>query len=157
MEFPLSREQQWEIQTAEFSDTTVADIVDAHVVCSECRIEMPTDEEARRLFKAFHVEPPSHIPRANGCAECRQTGYRQRVGVFEVAINTPEFAEAIEEGWSELQLHQLLRDRGTPSLAADALQKVREGVTTLEEVHTMAWVSSLAGTVSTRGSRRVPV
>lgn len=121
-------------------------------LCPECRSERPVDEEAENVFKAFDVDPPAQLPHAIGCPDCRQTGYRERIGVFEVALNTPEFAEAIEEGWSELQLRQLLRDQGTPSLIADALRKVRDGKTTLEEVRTMAWTNLLAGTAPTLAS-----
>jgi type II secretory ATPase GspE/PulE/Tfp pilus assembly ATPase PilB-like protein len=121
-------------------------------VCAKCHSETSVNAKVENLFKAFDLEPPAQLLQANGCVECHQTGYRDRIGVFEVAINTPELAEAIEDDWSELQLHHLLREQRTPSLASDALQKVREGITTLDEVRTMTWVNFLAGTMPTRPS-----
>ena len=95
------------------------------------------DEEVER-FSAQGITPPDDLPVAVGCEACQQSGYKERIGVFEVAAVTPEFATAIENGKSETELRGLLRANNVPSLVSDGFQKVREGVTSLEEVTSMS-------------------
>ncbi len=61
------------------------------------------------------------------------------IGVYEAALAAGPVAEAIQEGASERELREALRSSGTPSLLADSLQKVSEGVTSLEEALGMKW------------------
>ena len=86
------------------------------------------------------MERPSKLFKAGRCDECRRTGYHGRIGVFEVAVPNREIREAIERGSPEDELRDLLRTAGTNSLRADALVKVRDGVTTLDEIDSMTWV-----------------
>jgi type II secretory ATPase GspE/PulE/Tfp pilus assembly ATPase PilB-like protein/nucleotide-binding universal stress UspA family protein len=109
-------------------------------VCRECcRQEAPTREEAE-LFAAHGVEPPATVSRAVGCGHCHGVGYRDRIGVFEVALPTAGLVDEIVRGLPETELRAALRSAGTRSLLADALTKVRDGITTLEEVREMTWL-----------------
>ena len=76
----------------------------------------------------------------DGCDQCRGTGFRGRVGVFETAVATEEAAAAVAEGKTEDELRSLIRSAGTSSLTADALLKVRDGLTSFEEAITMRWL-----------------
>jgi len=57
-----------------------------------------------------------------------------------VVVPDTEIAAAIERGVGEEELRTLICGQGTPSLQADALQKVHDGITSLDEVQAMAWV-----------------
>ena len=110
-------------------------------LCEHCRRLTPTTESQAQVFRDEGLEPPATLPAAGGCAHCRQTGYFERVGVFEVVVPDRAIRDAIEQGASEDELRDLLRSHGTQSLMADALAKVRDGVTSLDEAHGMSWVS----------------
>ena len=109
-------------------------------LCRECSLAAPPSEEQTALFLANGVAPASEVRRAIGCTHCRGTGYFDRIGVFEVVVPGTEIAAAIERGVGEEELRTLICGQGTPSLQADALQKVHDGITSLDEVQAMAWV-----------------
>jgi general secretion pathway protein E len=109
-------------------------------VCRECcRQEAPAESELR-WFTDNGVSPPATVCRAVGCAHCQQTGYLDRIGVFEVVLPTNALVDKIVQGTPENELRTAIRAAGTPSLLADVLMKVRDGVTTLEEVGKMTWL-----------------
>jgi len=98
-----------------------------------CRESAPTETEVG-LFRQHGLTPPSVVSCAAGCERCRGTGYLDRTGIFEAVAVTPRIAEAILSGASESEIEQRLREDGFPSLLGDALFKVSDGVTSIEEV-----------------------
>jgi type II secretory ATPase GspE/PulE/Tfp pilus assembly ATPase PilB-like protein len=108
-------------------------------LCPRCSIRSPIGEPEAETFRSEGLAPPPELGRAVGCPHCRGTGYRDRIGVYEAALAAGPVAEAIQEGASERELREALRSSGTPSLLADSLQKVSEGVTSLEEALGMKW------------------
>ena len=102
--------------------------------CPECSVRSAPTETEAEIFIAEEVKPPAEISRAVGCPRCRGTGYRDRIGVFEAAAIAGPIAEALLAGTPEGELRKLLRSSGTPSLMHDGLQKVSNGLTTLDEV-----------------------
>jgi type IV pilus assembly protein PilB len=106
-------------------------------LCPECAAKSPTTEAEAQAFASEGLAPPAELGRAVGCPHCRNTGYRDRIGVFEaVAVAGPN-ADPILSGASEGEFRNALRSSGSPSLLGDGLQKVGEGITTLEEVQGM--------------------
>ncbi|KQN75575.1 type II secretion system protein E [Duganella sp. Leaf61] len=105
-------------------------------LCENCKA--PDGELADDLWHslggAWHMPKPAAIYRAVGCAECRQTGYRGRTGLYELMTVTQQFGEQIRE---ETDVHALRRqavaDGMKPLRIAGAL-KIAEGVTTADEV-----------------------
>lgn len=107
-------------------------------LCPHCRGTKTADAADRALFESEGLTAPRELPLKVGCDQCRKMGFRDRIGVFEIAPITPDVVAAIEEGKSERELRQLLRNNGVVSLTYDALRKVVDGVTTLEEVRQMS-------------------
>jgi type II secretory ATPase GspE/PulE/Tfp pilus assembly ATPase PilB-like protein len=68
-----------------------------------------------------------------GCEECRGTGYRGRVGIFELLEITPALQELILQRRSSAELKATVRD-SMLSLFDDGLRKAAAGITTLEEI-----------------------
>ena len=105
-------------------------------LCDHCKA--PDGELADDLWHslggAWHMPKPAAIYRAVGCAECRQTGYRGRTGLYELLTVTEQFGEQIRE---ETDIHALRRqavaDGMKPLRIAGAL-KIAEGATTADEV-----------------------
>jgi hypothetical protein len=121
-------------------------------VCRECcRMETPTEEE-RLAFNRSSREIPEAVPRAVGCDDCRQTGYFERVGVFEVASGISSLSAAILQGVSEADLRMCLRRCRVPTLVDDGLDKVAGGITTVSEV-----AASRPGVAGGRSDHAPPV
>ena len=71
---------------------------------------------------------------ANGCKECNNTGYYDRIGVFEILTLTDEIKELITKGASSLEIRKLAIEQGFVPLTVDAINKVINGETTLDEI-----------------------
>ena len=69
-----------------------------------------------------------------GCETCNSTGYKGRVGLYEVMEITEELRELILVGASGLELRRKAVEEGMITLRRSGLHKVMEGVTTIEEV-----------------------
>jgi type IV pilus assembly protein PilB len=74
------------------------------------------------------------IKRGRGCERCNNTGYKGRVGLFEVLLFTDEIRDMILSGASSIELKRKAIEEGMVSLRMSGLQKIREGATSLEEV-----------------------
>jgi type IV pilus assembly protein PilB len=74
------------------------------------------------------------IYKGKGCSTCNNTGYKGRIGLYEVLEVTDEIRELILIGASALELRKKAIDDGMLTLRASGLQKIRGGVTTIEEV-----------------------
>lgn len=108
-------------------------------LCQECAVRSPIVGPEVDVFLTEGMSPPAELSRSVGCPRCRGTGYRDRIGVFEVVPAAGLASEAVLAGAAEGELRQALRSSGAISLMADALQKVSDGVTTLEEAQRMKW------------------
>ena len=73
-------------------------------------------------------------PAAAGCDKCHQTGYKGRVGIFELFIMTPEMEKLIITSPPESEIQNLARKAGMVTIAEDGVIKIIQGITTLEEV-----------------------
>ena len=72
--------------------------------------------------------------KGKGCDRCNNTGYKGRVGLYEVMEVTEELRELILVGASGLELRRKAVDEGMITLRQSGLRKVKVGVTTIEEV-----------------------
>ena len=104
-------------------------------ICKECKeeIQLPTHALVDVGFSVDEA-PKLKLYKGRGCQNCNNTGYRGRVGLFEVMEITDEVRELILSGASALELKRKAVEEGMVSLRASGLQKVREGQTTVEEV-----------------------
>ncbi|MEJ7709210.1 MAG: hypothetical protein WKF84_04955 [Pyrinomonadaceae bacterium] len=104
-------------------------------VCANCKIEQPTPPEA--LVEVGFTPEESKtlkIYHGKGCETCNSTGYKGRIGLYEVLEVTDEMREMILIGASSMELRKRAVEDGMLTLRQSGLQKVRNGVTTMEEV-----------------------
>ncbi len=104
-------------------------------VCANCKTEQPTPPEA--LVEVGFTPEESKtlkIYRGKGCETCNNTGYKGRIGLYEVLEVTDEMREMILIGASSMELRKRAVEDGMLTLRQSGLQKVRNGVTTMEEV-----------------------
>jgi type IV pilus assembly protein PilB len=99
-------------------------------LCKECKEPYDCNPELARLHR-FETGQP--LMRPKGCDTCRGTGYRGRVGIFEVVRITPRMAELIQSRTPLPDLRRAACEEGMKMLADSALDKVRAGLTSLEE------------------------
>jgi type IV pilus assembly protein PilB len=104
----------------------------ARRVCSTCHVLTPTPPGLERFFLPGEV--PKELARGAGCRLCNQTGYRGRVGLFEMLIMNDELRRLILQHASEQELETAARRDGFVTLRDEGIARVREGVTTLDEV-----------------------
>ena len=104
-------------------------------ICSQCpeEVETPPQMLIQVGFAPDEVKSLK-IKRGRGCERCNNTGYKGRVGLFEVLLFTDEIRDMILSGASSIELKRKAIEEGMVSLRMSGLQKIREGATTLEEV-----------------------
>jgi type II secretory ATPase GspE/PulE/Tfp pilus assembly ATPase PilB-like protein len=102
-------------------------------ICTACKTRVAIDSaDLSELAPAGEVV--SHVWRGTGCAECRGTGYRGRVGIYELLTMTDALRHAITERRNASDLRRIMVADGAPTLRADGWRLVRAGETTPEEV-----------------------
>jgi type IV pilus assembly protein PilB len=104
-------------------------------ICKECREEIQMPAQAL-VDVGFHLDEAQRVKlyKGRGCASCNNTGYRGRVGLFEVMEMSEDVRELILSGASAMELRRKAMEEGMISLRASGIQKVREGLTTVEEI-----------------------
>jgi type IV pilus assembly protein PilB len=104
-------------------------------VCAECKAEHPTPVEALVEVGFTPDEAKSmKIYKGKGCAKCNNTGYKGRVGLYEVMEITDDIRELILIGASALELRKRAVEQGMLTLRHSGLIKIKSGITTIEEV-----------------------
>src|SRR3954466_6272998 len=104
-------------------------------ICSNCKEPYPQAPEAL-MSAGFTEEDAGAVTpmKGAGCDKCNTTGYKGRVGLYEVMEIAEELRELILVGASGLELRRKAIDEGMITLRGSGLRKVKEGVTTIEEV-----------------------
>ena len=110
-------------------------------LCPDCRKSVTPTDRHRDQFASAGVAEPDELFLPAGCDLCRETGFRGRVGVFEVALMDDRLANAVSGGDSEAHLKELLRTQGVISLTTDALTKAAQGITSVEEALAVHWLA----------------
>jgi type IV pilus assembly protein PilB len=104
-------------------------------VCSECKEPNPQTPPALVQAGFTPEEAETVTPmKGAGCERCNKTGYKGRVGLYEVLEVTEELRELILVGASGLELRRKAVDEGMITLRRSGLRKVMEGLTSVEEV-----------------------
>ena len=104
-------------------------------ICKNCSEPHPTPAQALVQAGFSADDAKSVVPnRGKGCEKCNNTGYKGRVGLYEVMEITEELRELILVGASAMELRRKAVEEGMLTLRSSGLQKVKDGVTTIEEI-----------------------
>jgi type IV pilus assembly protein PilB len=104
-------------------------------VCQGCKTEHPTPAAALVQAGFSPEDAKTVIPvKGKGCGKCNNTGYKGRLGLYEVMEITEELRELVLVGASALELRRKAVEDGMITLRQSGLRKVKEGLSTLEEV-----------------------
>jgi type IV pilus assembly protein PilB len=104
-------------------------------ICKDCKVEHHLPPEGL-VEVGFTLEEARQLKtyKGSGCTKCNNTGYKGRVGLYEVMEVTEEIRELILIGASALELRKRAIEDGMITLRESGLHKIRNGITTLEEV-----------------------
>lgn len=104
-------------------------------LCDKCKVPATLDEKELR---ALNIDPAqlaeSNIMGPGGCEHCRDTGYRGRIGIFEIFLVDDEVRHLINQDLSSPQLRHRARELGMRTLREDGIRKVLVGMTSAAEV-----------------------
>ncbi len=101
-------------------------------LCPDCKEAYQADKEQKKLF-GLALNEALTLYRAKGCDACSYKGYRGRTGIHELLTINDDVQELIHSEAGEQAIEKSIRSN-TPSIRDDGLDKVRLGITTLEEV-----------------------
>jgi general secretion pathway protein E len=100
-------------------------------LCPACREAVAPSDTERVMLKLDDDDAVIYQPR--GCPECNQTGFRGRTGIFELIVIDNYLKTMIHSGESEEKILHTVREH-TPSLLENGMDKVRRGLTSIDEV-----------------------
>ena len=119
------------------------------LLCTHCKeAYSPARETIEAVLKLITIISPKakiSLPqkvdslfKAVGCRECNFTGYRGRIGIFEVLTMTQEIIEIVNDRGSEQEILRAALENGMITMTQDGILKALEGITTLDEVWRVA-------------------
>ncbi len=102
--------------------------------CAHCREEIKADEAMRGLFSSLKRPVPETVMVGKGCDECSKSGYKGRLGLYELFRIDETIREQLATGPTLMELRKLAADRGFVCMREDGADKVLAGLTTAQEV-----------------------
>ncbi len=102
------------------------------VICPDCKTEKDPGEA--KLPKTANFSKGDKLFHGSGCRQCRKSGYRGRTGLYELLMMNEELGEKIIQRVASSELVQIGRANGMRLLSEDGWGKVKQGITTLDEV-----------------------
>jgi type II secretory ATPase GspE/PulE/Tfp pilus assembly ATPase PilB-like protein len=102
-------------------------------LCARCKTEWEITGALKERFALFAGDVQGPHYHAGGCEDCRGTGYRGRIGIFELLPVTPDLRELILQRKSSGQIKDAAHET-ILTMQKDALRKARNGMTSVEEI-----------------------
>jgi general secretion pathway protein E/type IV pilus assembly protein PilB len=104
-------------------------------ICRHCKKPyVPDNRELRSLNLVPSQVTEANFAKGDGCPDCIGTGYRGRMGIFEVFVINEEIQRMIYEGTGTAKLREKARSQGMRTMREDGVRNVLAGMTTIEEV-----------------------
>jgi type IV pilus assembly protein PilB len=105
-------------------------------ICSKCKREIPKPKKLMEIFQKVGIDINTvELFKGEGCNICNQTGYKGRVGVYELLVASDAFKDLVNKEAHFADLFNQARKDGMKTLYEDGLMKVAKGVTTYEELY----------------------
>lgn len=108
-------------------------------ICKRCRTQVKLSENV--LAEAgipLEVAEKATFTRGKGCGYCQKSGYRGRMGIYELMVVSSNIREMMFQGKSTVQIAEQAISEGMTTLYCDGIRKVLKGLTTLDEVYRVA-------------------
>ncbi len=118
--------------TASAVDCVIAQRL-ARQLCTHCKRRTAIPQDALTAA-GFRIGADLEAYEPVGCSRCTHTGYKGRIGLYSVMPMSEEIKELTVSGEAEAEISAVAREQGMLTLREDGLQKVRDGVTSIEEI-----------------------
>jgi type IV pilus assembly protein PilB len=113
----------------------------ARAICSRCKVAYsPPPEALGRLGADVRLDSDVTFYRGQGCESCRGTGYRGRIGIFELMIISDTIRDMVVHSASSTEIKAQAIREGMRTLRDDGLEKVMSGVSTIDEILRVVYV-----------------
>lgn len=99
-------------------------------LCLNCKEEVKLDEFEKNILETFE----GSVYKKKGCDKCNYSGYKGRIGIFEILEMDSEIRDYINNRKTEDYMRKILKEKGKKSLFDKGLDLIRNGVTSIEEV-----------------------
>ncbi len=108
-------------------------------ICTNCKEPFTAPDNLRKYLDMAQIQQ-HELMHGAGCDQCRDSGYAGRLGIYELLVVDEEFRQIINTDSSVNSMREAFRRSGWPNLFADGLLKVKDGLTTIEEILRVAEV-----------------
>jgi type IV pilus assembly protein PilB len=109
------------------------------VNCPKCRAPVrPSDAVLETAGIPLELGTKANFMKGKGCGNCNKTGYRGRLGIYELMLMTPRIRELAFQNASSIDLRKAALAQGMHTLYQDGINKALRGITTIEEVFSVA-------------------
>ncbi len=112
-------------------------------ICTNCKEPFTAPDNLRKYLDQAEIDP-RNLMHGAGCDQCRDSGYAGRCGIHELLVIDEEFRQIINTDSSVNSMRSAFRRSGWPNLFEDGLLKVKDGLTTIEEILRVAEVADAA-------------
>ncbi|MCH5252323.1 MAG: Flp pilus assembly complex ATPase component TadA [Lachnospiraceae bacterium] len=137
----ITRLEDMGVEPYLIADSTVGIIAQRLVrrLCPKCKKQHPlTEEDKVRLRLRGGASPIIYEPGGTGCAFCNGTGYRGRIGVYEIMPVSPAVRQVVAAGKGAEEIQRKALEEGMTTLRVGAAKLVLSGVTSISEVERIA-------------------
>lgn len=111
------------------------------VNCPHCSQPVAVDDGLKLMAEQYGVQlEEGKVMAGRGCPQCNGIGFKGRTAIHELMVMTPELRVLVEDGASDSELERVAREQGMRLLVQEALDRVAQGVTTLEEVRRVTMI-----------------
>lgn len=101
------------------------------MLCPKCKTEIKLDEAT---LKKFNLPDNNNYYTSKGCSSCNNTGFKGRIGIYEVLTLDKSIKKEFNKGLKEVELKNYLKQQNQKTIVDCALNKVKNGLTSIEEV-----------------------
>lgn len=112
-------------------------------VCSSCKEKYEPSPNVRRMVERL-IGPVEHFYRGLGCRQCRNTGYLGRIAIHELFVPDDEIREMVNRQFHLRDVRDSAIRKGMIPLHVDGIEKVKAGITTIDEILRVCHSSDLA-------------
>ena len=104
------------------------------MLCKDCRVGYEATKEELSEIGVRPPDRPVRIYRSEGCAGCNYTGYRGRLGIFELMLVDDDIRALVSQNVDSKSIKRQATQKGMHSLRTDGARKVLQGITSVAEV-----------------------
>lgn len=103
------------------------------VLCKHCKEEIQLTDKIKEIFERVNIHTPL-VFKAKGCKKCSGTGYKGRMGLFEILEISPDIRDMIEKNTTAGEIFRTAYAKGMNTIYEDGIKKAAMGITSLDEV-----------------------